>query len=520
MTEPSVDDYSYPSELDDPAVPTGHQGGGETIRRNAMFAFLTQLVGAAFTAGLTLFLARRLGSGDFGVFSLALGIAGLVLLPSDFGVSTSAARFVAEHRSDHARVVSVLADSLRLKLLVSAAIAGSLCALADPIATAYGIHALVWPIRGVAIALFGQSIMMMTSAFVAMARIRFQLWTAMVESAVETTASVGLVLTGAGVTGAAFGRAIGFLAGGAMTVFALVRLFGPRILPRSLRFGLDTRRIATYAGVLLIIDGAYTLFNVIDVLIIGGYLGASAVGIFSAPLRLMAFLSYPGGAISSGVTPRLARTPRQEPNVDAFVTALRLLLILQAAITAFVLGWSPLLVKIALGSRYAESATVLRLLAPCIFLMGFGPLVSGSANYLGEARRRVPIAIVTVILNLVLDLLLVPRIGVIGGAIGTDAAYALYAPAHLIICQRILHLDLRPVAGTLVRTLLAGGAMAGVLLAIGGSLGEAWRIPLGGVAGIGAFAVVLRLTGELTATEAAYLLGRIPVIRRFAEKGS
>jgi O-antigen/teichoic acid export membrane protein len=198
---------------------TGDDRGREaTIGANAVLAFLAQLAGATFTAGLTLFLARRLGAGGFGVFSLALGIAGLVLVPSDFGISTSAARFVAEHRSERARGAAVLADGLRLKLLVSAAVAGLLCALAGPIAAAYGIHALEWPIRGVAIALFGQSIMMMTSAFIAMARVRFQLWTALAESSVETTASIGLVLAGAGVTGAAFGRAIGFLTGGAMAV--------------------------------------------------------------------------------------------------------------------------------------------------------------------------------------------------------------------------------------------------------------------------------------------------------------
>jgi hypothetical protein len=59
-----------------------------------------------------------------------------------------------------------------------------LWALAGVIASAYGIHGLIWPIRGVAIALFGQSIMMMTAAFVALARVRFQLWTYLVESAV------------------------------------------------------------------------------------------------------------------------------------------------------------------------------------------------------------------------------------------------------------------------------------------------------------------------------------------------
>jgi O-antigen/teichoic acid export membrane protein len=497
-----------------PTAPGGDPSRGTSIRRNSALAFLAQLVGATFTAGLTVFLARRLGTGGYGVFSLALGIGGLVLFPSDFGISTSAARFVAEHRGDRARVASVVADSLRLKLLVSAAMAALLYALARPIASAYGTHALIWPIRGVAIALFGQSMMMMISVFAALARVGSQLATAIVEGTIEATAIVVLVLAGAGVAGAAFGRAIGFLVGGGMAVFLLVRLIGPEALPRGLRLGENTRRLATYGGVLLITDAAYTLFNQIDILIIGAYIGTSAVGLFSAPLRLIAFLGYPGVAVSTGVSPRLARNPDQEPDVDAFLTALRVLLIAQAAITAFVLGWSSLLVHVALGSGYGKSAAVLRALAPFIFMGGFGALVSSTANYLGVARQRVPIAIATVIINFAVDIVLVPRIGVIGGSIGTDVAYALYAPAHLLICQRVLRLDLRAPARTLLRALTAGAAMTGTLLLIGGSLAEAWRIPLGGLAGIAAFALVLWLTREVSASEALQALDHIPLLRR------
>ncbi|MFI4977952.1 MAG: oligosaccharide flippase family protein [Solirubrobacterales bacterium] len=494
------------------AFKAGHRRP-DSITRNTAFSFLAQLTGSVFTAGLTIFLARELGSNGYGVLSLALGIAGLVMLPSDFGVANSVARFVAEHLDDHERVASVLADGLRLKLIGSVTVSVLLFALAGPIASGYGIHGLVWPIRGAALALFGQGLMMMGSVFGATARIDLAWRTALGESAIETTASIGLVLAGAGVTGAAFGQALGYLVGGTLTVFLLVRLLGSQILPRGVRFGADARRIATYAGILLIVDGAYTAFSQVDVLIIGSYLGASSVGIFSAPMRLIVFLAYAGSAVANGVAPRLARSAHVKPNVPAFLMALRLLLIVQVAITAVVLGWAPLLVKV-LGSGYQESASVLRALAPYVFLIGFGSLVSISANYLGEARRRVPVAIVTVLVNLVLDLVLVPRIGVIGACVGTDVAYAVYAPAHLLICQRALQIDLRPAARTFARTTLAGTAMTGVLILFGDSLSQLWLIPLGGLAAVVVFAAVLWLTGEVSVAEARTALGSIPFARR------
>lgn len=484
-----------------------------SITRNTVLSFAVQLTGAAFTAIIVIFLTRRLGTHGYGVFALALGIASLVLLPSDFGISSAAARFVAEHRDQRGRIQTVMADGFRLKLLISLAVTVLLAALAGPIASAYGIPAAAWPIRAMALALFGNSVYLMAVVFTAIGRINLQLRVAFAESVVELIASIALVLAGAGATGAAFGRAIGYLAGGTATVVLLARALGPGILPTRARLGADARRIAGYAGVLMVVDGAYTAFTQVDILIIGAYLGASSVGVFSAPVKLTVLLAYPGSAVAFGVAPRLARGPSGTPNLQAFTTGLRILLIVQAAFTAFILGWAPLMVRVALGPRYHESASVLRALSPYIFLSGFGALVSVSANYLGEARKRVPVAAATVLINCVMDLLLVPRIGVLGGAWGTDAAFALYCPAHLVICQRALHLDLRPTAITFVRTMLAGAALTGVLFLFGDSLHQIWMTALGGVLGLAVFGLVLWLTREVTVSEARAVLAGLPAGR-------
>jgi O-antigen/teichoic acid export membrane protein len=489
----------------EPSIPRPH-----SIKRNTALSLAVQLTSAAFTAVLVIFLTHRLGTRGYGIFSLAVGITTLVLLPSDFGISTSVARYVAEHREQRRRVQAVMADGLRLKVLVAFIAAVLLAVLAGPIASAYGIPAAAWPIRGMALALFANSVMLMAVVFTAIGRIDLQLRVTFAESTVELIASIALVLAGAGATGAAFGRAIGYAVGAAACVALLVRALGSGIIPTRVRPGAEARRIAGYAGILLVVDGAYTAFTQIDILIIAGYLGASAAGVFSAPARLTALLAYPGSAIAFGVAPRLARGSSGVPDVTPFTTGLRVLLIIQAAITAFILGWAPLMVRVALGPRFHESASVLRALAPYIFLSGFGALVSITANYLGEARRRVPVAIVTVLINCAIDLVLVPRIGVVGGAWGTDAAFALYVPAHLWICQRALHLDLRPTAVTLVRTALAGAVLTGTLLLFGDSLHRLWLTALGGLLGVVLFGLVLWVTRELTVSEARALLAELP----------
>src|SRR5579859_415490 len=130
----------------------GAERDGDTIGVNAAYSLLAQIAGALFTLVLTVFLARRLGTHGFGVYSLALGIGALLLFPSDLGVSTAAARFIAERRGDRTAIASLLADSLRLKLVASVVMSVLLFVLAAPIASAYGVHSLTWPLRAVAIA--------------------------------------------------------------------------------------------------------------------------------------------------------------------------------------------------------------------------------------------------------------------------------------------------------------------------------------------------------------------------------
>ena len=138
-------------------------------------------------------------------------------------------------------------------------------------------------------------------------------------------------------------------------------------------------------------------------------------------------------------------------------------------LVAPVIVWATPIVHLLFGHGYERSANVLRLLSVYIFLVGLGPLITTSVNYLGQASRRIWIVLAALAVNIVIDVVLVPVIGVTAGAIGTGVAYA------ILTCRRISsHLPastqpvpLRPLAHTLARSLFAAAAMGAVLLAIG-----------------------------------------------------
>jgi O-antigen/teichoic acid export membrane protein len=247
----------------------------------------------------------------------------------------------------------------------------------------------------------------------------------------------------------------------------------------------------------------------VGTLILGALINARAVGIYAAPSRFITFLHYPGLSIAAGVAPRLARGEGREPDTAALVTGLRWVMLIQTVLVAPTIIWARPIADILLGKGYGDSGSVLMVLAPYTFLQGFGPLVSLSVNYLGEARRRVPIALATFAISVTLDIVLIQTVGLLGAAISTDIAYAFYVGGHLWICKRTVNLPLRPVARDLVRCLLAALAMVGVMALFGTRDLGVLEIVVGGAVGVATYIGVLLATRAVTPGELRAFRGAV-----------
>lgn len=489
-------------------MPATKQGAPEGVARSTAWVLLSYAGTAGFTAVLTLYLVRALGPTQYGIFSLALGVGGLLSLPADLGIDASAARFIAERRGDRTAIAVLFASATRLKVLVAGAVALATIALAAPIAGAYGEPTLVWPLRAMAVAVLLQSTMgLFTRTFIAVGRSAVNLRMVVSEGAVECTASILLVALGTGAAGAAWGRSLGYLAGVLIGLVLAVRLLGRRSAAFHRR-GSHMAAMGRYAGSLMIVNGAFALFSEIDVLLIGAILSTTAVGAFTAPLRLSTLLHYPGLALANSISPLVARVDDGEPDFRAVQRGLRLLVVLGALTTAPVIAWARPIIDLVLGSQYRESVIVLQAMAPFLYLQGIASLLSLSINYLGEAKRRIPVAILAVVVNAVIDLTLLRPLGIVAAAIGTSVAYVIYTGGHFAICHRLMALRLRPLALTLLRSLAAGGAMAAVLLAFGSERLTPVEWVAGALLSTLAFAVVLVATREVTLVELRLLARR------------
>jgi O-antigen/teichoic acid export membrane protein len=473
----------------------------ERVSHSATFALAAQLVGGLLTGVLTIFLGRELSAPQLGAFTFALSVITIATLFVDFGISTAAGRFIAERRDRPRAAVAVFRTALRLKLFTGVPATVALVVLARPICQAFGTSDATWALRGVAIALLAQTLFnLFLGAFTALGKLRYNVVLAAVESVAEVTASLPLVILAGTAAAAALGRAIGFAIGLAAAIVLARKTLeaGRRGRARPPEAGgVSNRQIMGYAGPLLLVDAAFRVFVSIDVLLIAAILGGGArLAAFGLPMRLTAFFEYPAAAVASAVAPRLTRRATRD-DVELLMQSMRYLAILQVLLTVPLLIWPEAIMNLLFGQKYAEAPEVLRALAPFVLLSGLAQLTTLSVNFLGEAWRRVPIALLMLVVNVAVDVVLLPQIGIVAGAIGTSAAYALWVPAHIWILNKRGGVPVRPFLLTLARCTLAGGAMLGVLALLGTGRVAVGVMLLGAIVGPLAYFAVLFALGEV-----------------------
>jgi O-antigen/teichoic acid export membrane protein len=491
------------------AGPAGGAPADPGVVRNTLLQLTSQVAGLVFTGGLTLYLVRALGPSSYGVYALAISIGGLLLYPAGLGLPWSVGRFLADHREDVNQLRAILLLGVKLQAAASLVASAALFALAGPIADAFGNPQLGWPLRWVALSIVGQAMFgFLTSAVTSVRRVSSALSMALIESATETATSAGLVLAGAGAAGAALGKAAGYGLAAIAGLYLTARLVSGLRPGAPAKVAVGARAIMRYAGAMLIVDVTWGAIAQIDVLLVGAVLTSAAVGSFGAVTRILLVLGSLGLAVSSSVAPRLS-LKGGSPDTRAFIQGIRYLLVVQGLVIAPLLVWAQPIVELLLGSRYHSAPAILRVLTVQAFVSSPAALISVAVTYLGEARRRVPIVLGTLILGLIVTYILIRSVGVVGAAIGDDVVQVVYIGAHLWICSRLMTLDLRALGISCLRTLAAAAVMALPMLAFGTQnlsvLGWIAGLTLGTLA----YVVVLVVTGELTTGELQSLAGWI-----------
>ena len=159
----------------------------------------------------------------------------------------------------------------------------------------------------------------------------------------------------------------------------------------------------------------------IDQIMIGEMLGDSAVGIFSAAVRISEVWYFVPLSIMASVAPALTTLHQQSPEAyeRKFISVMRLL-VLMAILVAIVLTFlAPQIISLLYGPGYEEAASVLVIHGWAGVFVGLG-LASGIwLSNAGLLKYSLYQTLAGAVVNIGANIVLIPKYGIVGAAIGT-----------------------------------------------------------------------------------------------------
>ena len=420
-----------------------------------------QIAGKAVVLGIGLasiaILTRYLGPEDYGRYTLALTYMQLFAVLADVGLFTIVVREISR---DPERTERLVGNTLTLRLLLSAA-AIALAALIS-LALPYD------PDVRVAILLAGLPLLfgMLNSTFITVLQARLRMGRAVVGDVAGravSLAAVGLVVA----LDLGFLAVMGTAAAGALATALVTMLLTRGVAPVRPHADPRTwRRLLTMALPLGVALAVNELYFRADTLIISLYEPYEQVGLYTLAYRMLeltlvfgtVFLTTTFPLLSQAVAGDEPRARRQiQFSTDLFV-------VLGAPLIAGGLVLAPGLVELAAGSDFEDAATPLRI------LLAAGALawINGVFGYALIARDRQLSALwlngAALALNVGLNLLLVPRYGIVVAAVVTVASELLILVGSYVLMRR--YFEFFPVPRTLLPAVIAAAAMGGLLWAL------------------------------------------------------
>jgi O-antigen/teichoic acid export membrane protein len=224
----------------------------------------------------------------------------------------------------------------------------------------------------------------------------------------------------------------------------------PRLLVEELRFG----------SRVVVGSAAERLQFRLDSFLINGLVGVRATGIYSVTSGIAETLWYIPNSIGTVMFSRAVDPKSDAGHVASVLTRTSLAVTLALAVPAWALG--PGLVRIVYGREFVDAGVALRWILPGIVAYSVVAVLSRYVVGRGRPGLGTIIAVTGLGVNVVSNMILIPRLGILGAAASSSISYSVTAVFTLVAFVRMSG---RGVLETLViqrRDLAAAGRMARV----------------------------------------------------------
>jgi O-antigen/teichoic acid export membrane protein len=159
-----------------------------------------------------------------------------------------------------------------------------------------------------------------------------------------------------------------------------------------------------------------------DLLVVNHFRGAAEAGVYNVATQFGMLLMLLPGVIGTLLFPRAAAEQDQQGETTLLVTRYTAFVTFFCCLAAVPFSF---LLPVIYGAEFTEATRLLLILLPGVYLVGLESVLVQHFNAIGLPRIIPVYWIVTLVVNLAMVFLLVPRWGAQGAALASTASYTL-----------------------------------------------------------------------------------------------
>lgn len=486
--------------------------------RNIVTAFLSvvggHVLGTVVVVVTTPLLVRLLGPTQYGEYTTLFAVFGLVMIFSKSGIHDGLRKYLAEERSDDEWRGSVFGFYFRVATVMTLLVAGLFLVLPATPLVEIVLHPkyeryfpllAVWAVVNQYSAYLRKSLMGLKLEHVSEP-------IKLLRKVTFGVSAIGLVYFGYGIVGVIGGHVLSAVVVTAVSAVYVQRHVSLDHVRRRVPTGFPVRELLYFNLLTVVYIFLLRSLAHVDVLMVESFATSEQVGYYRSALVLVEFLWFVPLSLQSVMLQSTSDLWRREEydRIEALAAQVtRYNLLFTALLAIGLAALAPVVVPLYYGAEFTPAIAPLLVLLPGTVGFAVARPILAISQAKGSMRTLILATGFTAVLNFVLNLLLIPRFGMLGAAAATTVGYGSLPVVQALGARRLGYRPFSDVrlSRVLVTVCVAGVAIYATAAVIRSDVLELAVVP---VVGFVTYSALALKTGAVERREVVQFLEKLP----------
>lgn len=400
----------------------------KTIAKGAGIFLIGMIISKVINYLYRLVVARGLGPDSYGIFSLCFAVISILAALAIFGLPVAIERYVPYHIKEKGKVKGIIVFSVQLTLAISLAVSIILLFFSNNVAAIFGNELLSIPFKIFLLSIPAFAFLQLyESVSKAFNKVEYQVYShSILHPTINLIAAAIAVLFGFGVIGLAYGFLLASIFS-ALLIFVLVEKnvfsFFSKIKPIFMR-----RELLSFSLPLVLTALLGYILGWADTILLGYFADEKIVGLYNAAVPTALLLTAVPLAVISLLIPTMSRLLSENRVKDikrTFLTITEWIFFVNFPLFLMFLVFPKQILLLLFGEVYVDASLPLQLLSIGYIMYSMAYPSFKILELLKKTKFYFMVNFIAVIINIILNVLLIPIYGMVGAATGTMIALAI-----------------------------------------------------------------------------------------------